>query len=74
MSRNPMGSSGFAPATDPLLAADFHFVPQGVSADLIATTGNPLSDITALKRVAFVMKDGKVVRSPADGGTAATAR
>ena len=37
MSRNPMGSSGFAPATDPLLAADFHFVPQGVSADLIAT-------------------------------------
>ncbi len=37
MSRNPMGVSGFAPATDPLLAADFHFVPQGVSADLIAT-------------------------------------
>lgn len=37
MSRNPMGSSGFAPATDPLLAADFYFVPQGVSADLIAT-------------------------------------
>ena len=37
MSRNPMGASGFAPATDPLLAADFHFVPQGVSADLIAT-------------------------------------
>ena len=37
MSRVPMGSSGFAPATDPRLAADFHFVPQGVSADLIAT-------------------------------------
>ena len=37
MSRNPMLSSGFAPATDPLLAADFNFVPQGVSADLIAT-------------------------------------
>lgn len=37
MSRNPMGASGFAPATDPLLAADFFFVPQGVSADLIAT-------------------------------------
>lgn len=37
MSRNPMLSSGFAPATDPLLASDFHFVPQGVSADLIAT-------------------------------------
>jgi len=37
MSRVPMGSSGFAAATDPRLAADFHFVPQGVSADLIAT-------------------------------------
>lgn len=37
MSRNPMLSSGFAPATDPLLAADHLFVPQGVSADLIAT-------------------------------------
>ena len=37
MGRNPMLSSGFAPATDPLLAADFNFVPQGISADLIAT-------------------------------------
>jgi acetyl-CoA C-acetyltransferase len=37
MSRVPMGSSGFAPATDPLLAARHNFVPQGVSADLIAT-------------------------------------
>ncbi len=37
MSRIPMGSAGFSAATDPLLAADFHFVPQGVSADLIAT-------------------------------------
>jgi acetyl-CoA C-acetyltransferase len=37
MSRVPMGSSGFAPATDPLLAAQFLSVPQGISADLIAT-------------------------------------
>ncbi len=37
MSRLPMGSSGYAPATDPLLAARFNYVPQGVSADLIAT-------------------------------------
>ncbi len=37
MSRVPMLSSGFAPGTDPMLAADFHFVPQGISADLIAT-------------------------------------
>lgn len=37
MSRLPMGSSGYAPATDPLLAARFNYVPQGISADLIAT-------------------------------------
>jgi len=37
MSRTPMGSSGMPPATDPDLAVPLHFVPQGVSADLIAT-------------------------------------
>jgi acetyl-CoA C-acetyltransferase len=37
MSRTPMGSSGMPPATDPDLAMPIHFVPQGVSADLIAT-------------------------------------
>jgi imidazolonepropionase-like amidohydrolase len=35
-----------------------------MAADIIATTGNPLDDIQALKRVAFVMKDGRVVRAP----------
>ena len=34
----------------------------GMAADLIATAGNPLEDITALKQVTFVMKDGKVVK------------
>ena len=33
-----------------------------MAADLIATTGNPLVDIHALKRVSFVMKDGRIVR------------
>ncbi len=37
MSRVPMGSAGGSWATDPALAWDLHFVPQGVSADLIAT-------------------------------------
>jgi imidazolonepropionase-like amidohydrolase len=37
----------------------------GMAADLIATPGNPLTDITTLKRVHFVMKDGRVVRLPA---------
>ena len=34
----------------------------GMAADIIATPGNPLDDIRALKRVSFVMKDGKVIR------------
>jgi len=33
-----------------------------MAADLIATPGNPLEDITTLKQVTFVMKDGKVVK------------
>ncbi|MFN3231637.1 MAG: acetyl-CoA C-acetyltransferase [Alphaproteobacteria bacterium] len=37
MSRVPMGSSGGAWATDPAVAIKTHFVPQGISADLIAT-------------------------------------
>ena len=37
MSRVPMGSAGGSWATDPALAWDTYFVPQGVSADLIAT-------------------------------------
>jgi acetyl-CoA C-acetyltransferase len=37
MSRVPMGSDGMPWATDPETAYDTYFVPQGVSADLIAT-------------------------------------
>ncbi len=37
MSRVPMGSDGGAWPTDPALAFKTYFVPQGVSADLIAT-------------------------------------
>ncbi|MGH3981168.1 MAG: acetyl-CoA C-acetyltransferase [Pseudonocardiaceae bacterium] len=37
MSRVPMGSDGGAIATDPETAYDIGFVPQGISADLIAT-------------------------------------
>ncbi|NRB17198.1 MAG: acetyl-CoA C-acetyltransferase [Rhodobacteraceae bacterium] len=37
MGRVPMGSDGAAIAVDPTLAMDQYFVPQGISADIIAT-------------------------------------
>ena len=40
------------------------FLRPGLAADIIATPADPLADITALRRVSFVMKDGKVVRKP----------
>ncbi|MCK5042378.1 MAG: acetyl-CoA C-acetyltransferase [Sphingomonadales bacterium] len=40
MSRIPMGSDGGALATDPAVAFKTYFVPQGISADLIATKWN----------------------------------
>ena len=37
-------------------------IAVGKAADLVATDGNPLDDITAVRRVTFVMKDGRVYR------------
>ena len=37
----------------------------GYEADIVAFDGDPLTDITAVTRVAFVMKGGKVYKAPA---------
>ncbi len=39
-------------------------VEPGKLADLVAVAGNPLEDITEMKRVTFVMLGGKVVKEP----------
>jgi imidazolonepropionase-like amidohydrolase len=43
-------------------------VVEGKEADLIAVEGNPVDDITALQRVVFVMKAGRVYRNGREGG------
>ena len=46
------------------LEAEIGTIAPGMQADLIAVDGNPLEDITALRRVVFVMRRGVVFKSP----------
>jgi imidazolonepropionase-like amidohydrolase len=39
-------------------------IAPGYEADLIATEGNPATDITALRRVVFVLQQGKIRKAP----------
>ena len=35
---------------------------QGLNADIVAMPSNPLDDIESLRKIDFVMKDGKIIR------------
>ena len=69
MSRVPMGSDGAAIAVDPALAFKAYFVPQGISADIIATKyGFSRDDVDAYavesqKRAARAWDEGRFARS-----------
>jgi acetyl-CoA C-acetyltransferase len=69
MSRVPMQSDGGAIAVDPYLAMKSYFVPQGISADLIATKYGFSRDdcdayaVESQKRAAAARKSGKFANS-----------
>ena len=69
MSRVPMGSNGGAWSSDPSIAIKSYFVPQGISADLIATKyGFSRDDVDAFaiesqKRAATAWKEGRFAKS-----------
>ncbi len=46
------------------LAGEIGSIAPGLQADIIAVDGDPTKDITALSRVVFVMKGGRVYKSP----------
>ncbi|NGY07049.1 acetyl-CoA C-acetyltransferase [Solimonas terrae] len=69
MSRVPIGADGGAWATDPAFAAKVSFVPQGISADLIAAIdGYRREDVDAFalesqRRAALAWQEGRFAKS-----------
>jgi imidazolonepropionase-like amidohydrolase len=56
-------TSGTLLAAESLAMSDrIGSIVPGLQADLVATDGNPVEDINAVKRVVFVMKGGKVYK------------
>lgn len=57
-------ASGTSVAAESLgMAGQIGGIAPGMQADLVAVEGNPLEDITAVRRVVFVMKGGKVFKN-----------
>ena len=56
------------------LGSQIGTIAPGMEADIIATDGNPLQDITAVRRVTFVMKGGKVFKNEVPATSGATSR
>ena len=69
MSRVAMGSDGAAVAVDPSVAMERYFVPQGISADIIATEYGFTRDmadglaVESQKRAARAWEEGRFARS-----------
>ncbi|VAV98023.1 3-ketoacyl-CoA thiolase @ Acetyl-CoA acetyltransferase, partial [hydrothermal vent metagenome] len=69
MGRVAMGSDGAAIAVDPSIAMDTYFVPQGISADIIATEFGFCRDdadalaVTSQNRAEAAWKDNRFARS-----------
>ena len=45
-----------------LCGRKFGVLEEGWAADLVALEGNPVEDLAAVRKVRFVMKDGKVYK------------
>src|SRR5262249_6204869 len=69
MSRVPMGSDGVAVYTDPAVAAEYPYIPNGVAADLMATLYGFARDdldgyaLRSQQRAAAALADGRFRRS-----------
>ncbi len=57
-------TSGTSLAAESLAMGDrIGAIAEGMEADLVAVAGNPLDDITAVRRVVFVMKHGHIYKN-----------